>query len=235
MEEVKNEAVVDDDLYAKIETEKLVKEKKRKKITTIVFLSVVFVLAVVIICLASIPLNLKPSYFKTGDYQANVFINGHSVTGAMSPSDDESNVDYNELVGVFNSAFQQTYFSALFNGSLSGVTLRENKVPYDNFYSDNLSGGSYVRFEFNEAKTLLNASGNVYQSTQNHQAEPFTFDEAYLLISEEDGVQDASFYVVVRYLNSDGEELTHFTGEYVIQIETKANTSVIFEHYNPEN
>lgn len=235
MEEVKNEAVVDDDLYAKIETEKLVKEKKRKKITTIVFLSVVFVLAVVIICLASIPLNLKPSYFKTGDYQANVFINGHSVTGAMSPSDDESNVDYNELVGVFNSAFQQTYFSALFNGSLSGVTLRENKVTYDNFYSDNLSGGSYVRFEFNEAKTLLNASGNVYQSTQNHQAEPFTFNEAYLLISEEDGVQDASFYVVVRYLNSDGEELTNFTGEYVIQIETKANTSVIFEHYNPEN
>lgn len=235
MEEVKNEAVVDDDLYAKIETEKLVKEKKRKKITTIVFLSVVFVLAVVIICLASIPLNLKPSYFKTGDYQANVFINGHSVTGAMSPSDDESNVDYNELVGVFNSAFQQTYFSALFNGSLSGVTLREGKVPYDNFYSDNLSGGSYVRFEFNEPKTLLNASGNVYQSTQNHQAEPFTFDEAYLLISEEDGVQDASFYVVVRYLNSDGEELTHFTGDYVIQIETKANTSVIFEHYNPEN
>ena len=235
MEEVKNEAVVDDDLYAKIETEKLVKEKKRKKITTIVFLSVVFVLAVVIICLASIPLNLKPSYFKTGDYQANVFINGHSVTGAMSPSDDESNVDYNELVGVFNSAFQQTYFSALFNGSLSGVTLRENKVTYDNFYSDNLSGGSYVRFEFNEAKTLLNASGNVYQSTQNRQAEPFKFVEAYLLISEEDGVQDASFYVVVRYLNSDGEELTNFTGEYVIQIETKANTSVIFEHYNPEN
>ena len=235
MEEVKNEAVVDDDLYAKIETEKLVKEKKRKKITTIVFLSVVFVLAVVIICLASIPLNLKPSYFKTGDYQANVFINGHSVTGAMSPSDDESNVDYNELVGVFNSAFQQTYFSALFNGSLSGVTLRENKVTYDKFYSDNLSGGSYVRFEFNEAKTLLNASGNVYQSTQNRQAEPFTFDEAYLLISEEDGVQDASFYVVVRYLNSDGKELTNFTGEYVIQIETKANTSVIFEHYNPEN
>ena len=235
MEEVKNEAVVDDDLYAKIETEKLVKEKKRKKITTIVFLSVIFVLAVVIICLASIPLNLKPSYFKTGDYQANVFINGHSVTGAMSPSDDESNVDYNELVGVFNSAFQQTYFSALFNGSLSGVTLRENKVTYDNFYSDNLSGGSYVRFEFNEAKTLLNASGNVYQSTQNRQAEPFKFVEAYLLISEEDGVQDASFYVVVRYLNSDGEELTNFTGEYVIQIETKANTSVIFEHYNPEN
>ena len=235
MEEVKNEAVVDDDLYAKIETEKLVKEKKRKKITTIVFLSVIFVLAVVIICLASIPLNLKPSYFKTGDYQANVFINGHSVTGAMSPSDDESNADYNEFAKVFNSAFQQTYFSALFNGSLSGVTLRENKVTYDNFYSDNLSGGSYVRFEFNEAKTLLNASGNVYQSTQNHQAEPFTFDEAYLLISEEDGVQDASFYVVVRYLNSDGEELTNFTGEYVIQIETKANTSVIFEHYNPEN
>lgn len=235
MIEVKNEAVVDDDLYAKIETEKLVKEKKRKKIVTIAFLSVVFVLAVVIICLASIPHNLKPSYFKTGDYQANVFINGHSVTGAMSPSDDESNVDYNELVGVFNSAFQQTYFSALFNGSLSGVTLRENKVTYDNFYSDNLSGGSYVRFEFNEAKTLLNASGNVYQSTQNRQAEPFTFDEAYLLISEEDGVQDASFYVVVRYLNSDGEELTNFTGEYVIQIETKANTSVIFEHYNPEN
>ena len=234
MEEVKNEAVVDD-LYAKIETEKLVKEKKRKKIVTIVFLSVVFVLAVVIICLASIPLNLKPSYFKTGDYQATVFMNGRAVTGIMSPSDDESNADYNEFAKVFNSAFQQTYFSALFNGSLSGVTLRENKVTYDNFYSDNLSGGSYVRFEFNEEKTLLNSSGNVYQSTQNRQAEPFKFVEAYLLISEEDGVQDASFYVVVRYLNSDGKELTNFTGEYVIQIETKANTSVIFDHYNPEN
>ena len=54
--------LTDDELYTKIQTEKLLKNQKVKKISIISVLSVVFALAIVIICLASIPLNLKPDF-----------------------------------------------------------------------------------------------------------------------------------------------------------------------------
>lgn len=231
MEEVKNE--LNDELYTKIETEKLMKEKKRKNAFIIAFLSVVFALAVVIICLASIPLNMKPSFLKS-TFNANVTVNGTS-TGEMTPIvDGESNADYNEFMNILNDAFSQTYFSALFNGSLSSANPIESKEKFTNFEND-LGEKSYVYFAFAEIQNIKDKNGKIYSSTKNLNAVPFTFDEAYLVLSEEEGIREASFYVVVRYLDEDGKELKNFEGQYVIEIPVKADTSKIFDHYNPNS
>lgn len=233
MEEVKNEEVkVDDELYAKIETEKLIKEKKRKNALIITFLSIIFALAVVIICLASIPLNMKPSFLKS-TFNANVTVNGTS-TGEMTPTvNGESNAEYNEFVKVLNDAFGQTYFSALFNGSLSSANPIENKEKFTDFKRDLNNATGYVYFTFGEEQNIKDKNGKIYSSTKNLNAVPFTFDEAYLILNEEGGIQTASFYVIVRYLDSEGKELKNFEGEYVIEIPVKADTSKIFDHYDP--
>lgn len=231
MEEVKNE--LNDELYTKIETEKLMKEKKKKNAFIIAFLSVVFALAVVIICLASIPLNMKPSFLKS-TFNANVTVNGTS-TGEMTPIvDGESNADYNEFMNILNDAFSQTYFSALFNGSLSSANPIESKEKFTDFEND-LGEKSYVYFAFAEEQNIKDKNGKIYSSTKNLNAVPFTFDEAYLVLSEEEGIREASFYVVVRYLDEDGKELKNFEGQYVIEIPVKADTSKIFDHYNPNS
>lgn len=233
MEEVKNEQTnLDNDLYAKIETEKLIKEKKRKNALIITFLSIVFAITVVIICLASIPLNMKPSFLKS-TFKANVTVNGTS-TGEMEPTvNGESNAEYNEFIKVLNDAFGQTYFSALFNGSLSSANPIENKEKFTDFESDLNNATGYVYFTFGKKQNIKDKNGKIYSSTKNLNAVPFTFDEAYLILSEENGIKTASFYVVVRYLGEDGRELSNFEGEYVIEIPVKADTSKIFDHYDP--
>ena len=227
MEEVKQS---NDELYSKIETEKLLKEKKRKNALIITFLSIVFAITVVIICLASIPLNLKPSFLRNTNNinSVSVIVNG-SYTGITSTNEDDSEA-FSEFLSVLNDAFGQTYFSALFNGSLSNVDIIENKESHTN---DFLSDTDHVYFTFKEEQNILDGNGNVYTSVKTLNAVPFTFDEAYLVLSEESGVQTATFYVVVRYLDSEGHELDRYNGEYVIEIQTKADTSKIFDHYDP--
>ena len=227
MEEVKQS---NDELYSKIETEKLLKEKKRKNALIITFLSIVFAITVVIICLASIPLNLKPSFLRNTSNinSVSVKVNG-SYTGISSTNEDDSEA-FSEFLSVLNDAFGQTYFSALFNGSLSNVDIIENKESYtDDFLSDT----DHVYFTFKKEQNIKDKNGKIYSSTKNLNAVPFTFDEAYLVLSEEGGVQTATFYVVVRYLDSEDNELNNYRGEYVIEIQTKADTSKIFDHYDP--
>lgn len=232
MEEVKQS---NDELYSKIETEKLLKEKKRKNVLIITFLSIVFAITVVIICLASIPLNLKPSFLRNTSNinSVSVKVNG-SYTGISSRNEDDSEA-FSEFLSVLNDAFGQTYFSALFNGSLSNVDIVESRNnSKDSILTDDfLSNSDYVYFTLKEEQNILDGNGNVYTSVKTLNAVPFTFDEAYLVLSEESGVQTASFYVVVRYLDSEGHELDRYNGEYVIEIQTKADTSKIFDHYDP--
>ena len=227
MEEVKQS---NDELYSKIETEKLLKEKKRKNVLIITFLSIVFAITMVIICLASIPLNLKPSFLRNTSNinSVSVKVNG-SFTGITSTNKDDSEA-FSEFLSVLNDAFGQTYFSALFNGSLSNIDIIENKESHTN---DFLSDTDHVYFTFKDEQNIKDKNGKIYSSTKNLNAVPFTFDRAYLVLSEEGGVQTTTFYVVVKYLDSKDNELNNYKGEYVIEIQTKADTSKIFDHYDP--
>lgn len=227
MEEVKN----NDELYAKIETEKLIKEKKKKNIFTIVFLAMVFVLAVVIICLASIPLNLKPSFLKDENNIGNVEIRVNETTTSII---NDGTAEFNEFNKVLNDAFGQTYFSALFNGSLGSVKIVEGDENGDyleatDFVSDL---NSYVKFNLINEKSII-VNGKEYSSKIQIKAIPFTFTEVYLVLSDEGGIADASFYAIVKYVDAVTlEELKD--GEYVVEIRTKGDTSKIVEHYTDE-
>ena len=226
MEEVKN----NDELYAKIETEKLIKEKKKKNIFTIVFLAMVFVLAVVIICLASIPLNLKPSFLKD---ENNIRIVEIRVNETSTSIFNDDTREFSEFNKVLNDAFGQTYFSALFNGSLGSVKIVEGDENGDyleatDFVSDL---NSYVKFNLINKKSII-VNGKEYSSKKQIKAIPFTFTEVYLTLDDEGGIADASFYAIVEYVDAEGNSLKD--GEYVVEIRTKGDTSKIVEHYTDE-
>lgn len=226
MEEVKN----NDELYAKIETEKLIKEKKKKNIFTIVFLAMVFVLAVVIICLASIPLNLKPSFLKDENNIGNVEIRVNETTTSII---NDGTAEFNEFNKVLNDAFGQTYFSALFNGSLGSVKIVEGDENGDYLEATDFESdlNSYVKFNLINEKSII-VNGKEYSSKKQIKAVPFTFDRVYLVLSDEGGIADASFYAIVEYVDAEGNSLKD--GEYVVEIRTKGDTSKIVEHYTDE-
>lgn len=240
--EVKNEekVVTDDELYAKIETEKMLKSKKNKNIIMITSLALVLAVVVVVICLATIRVNLKPNFLNGTTYSANVVIDGHSETGEMSNSNLTDN--FNEFNNLLNDAMSQTYFAGLFNGSMFNYTITENRNnTFSNFDSETLNNASYVIFEFTEPQTLLNHNGSVYSSHLNSTITSFKFNYVYMMLNEEEGVQNVDFYVVTRYIrtNNDGVEedigLGGVTGDYVIRITTQGDTSALFDRYDPNS
>ena len=226
----------DDELYTKIQTEKLLKSQKAKKISMISILSVVFALAVVIICLASIPLNLKPDFMNL-DYVAEVYIDGEPYSGTLSS--DVNTEEYNTLRELVDDVFNQTYFSGLFNGSLIGYNISEtNRQTLSSFNStlQNDSSNDYIRLEFAEPQTLRNKDGSVYTSSwYPNTVLSFDFQVAYLMLSDEAGDDTVTFYFVVQYINSNTGNAYDDGKEYVISMTTVGETYPIFNHFNPNS
>ena len=229
--------ITDEELYTKIQTEKLVKSRKVKKISIIACLAVVFSLAVVIICLAAIPVDLKPNFLQGTNYSVRVFIDGDAELGELS-ADGEYVDNYNEFQKVFNDAFRQTYFSSMFNGSLFNYQISE-RTSYSEFQNMLNANDDYVYFNFTEDQILKNKDGSVYSSTRYTAYTSFTFNEAYLLLSNEEGTTQADFYVLVEYNRNssteDGEESTQEDNRYFIKVTTTGDTYSIFDFYNPNS
>ena len=239
--EIQEEKVVtDDELYAKIETEKMLKSKRNKNIIMITSLALVLAVVVVVICLATIRVNLKPNFLSDTNYLATVYIDGEPETGEMSNSSSSDN--FNEFNNLLNESMSQTYFAGLFNGSMFNYSITENRNnTFSNFDSETLENASYVILEFTEPQTLLNHNGSVYSSRLNSTITSFKFNYVYMILNEEEGVQNIDFYVVTRYIrtNNDGVEedigLGGVTGDYVIRITTQGDTSALFDRYDPNS
>lgn len=239
--EIKEEKVVtDDELYAKIETEKMLKSKRNKNIIMITSLALVLAVVIVVICLATIRVNLKPNFLSDTNYLATVYIDGEPETGEMSNSSSSDN--FNEFNNLLNESMSQTYFAGLFNGSMFNYSITENRNnTFSNFDSETLENASYVILEFTEPQTLLNHNGSVYSSRLNSTIISFKFNYVYMILNEEEGVQNIDFYVVTRYIrtNNDGVEedigLGGVTGDYVIRITTQGDTSALFDRYDPNS
>ena len=145
---------------------------------------------------------------------------------------------FNEFNNLLNDAMSQTYFAGLFNGSMFNYSITENKNnTHGNFKEKILKDASYVTFDFTEPQTLLNHDGSVYSSRLNSTITSFKFNYVYMILNEEEGVQNIDFYVVTEYRRTDGEEvgLGGEKGEYVIKITTQGDTSALFDHYNPNS
>lgn len=239
--EIKEEKVVtDDELYAKIETEKMLKSKRNKNIIMITSLALVLAVVIVVICLATIRVNLKPNFLNGTNYIAKVWIDGQEETGEMSNTGLTEK--FNEFNNLLNDAMSQTYFAGLFNGSMFNYSITENKNnTLNNFKEKVLKDASYVTFDFTESQTLLNHDGSVYSSRLNSTITSFKFDYVYMILNEEEGVQNIDFYVETTYsrIDGDGEEvdvgLGGADGWYVIKITTQGDTSTLFDHYNPNS
>lgn len=229
---VKEKPLTDDELYTKIQTEKLLKKKKAKQITFISVMSVLFALVVVVICLASIPVQLKPEFLTKTQYNANVYIDGSSYSGSVSPNNDEK---YQEFNDALNKVFARTYLAGIFDGSLMDYTFSEKRMTHSNFKESlkNEESNDYVYFELLEAQTLKNRNGSNYSSRVDSTALPFEFTEVYMMLSNTEGNDEAVFYVVVKYVHKDTEDISELT-EYVIKLTTRGNTFALYDHYNPQ-
>mgnify|MGYP001075866476 FL=1 len=227
------EGLSDDELYAKIQTQKLLKKKQNKKIATIIGMGFAFVLAVVIIILAAVPVSLKPRCMVSG-FDSVALYPGN--TNGVSYTYDEQG--YDDFMKVYNKAFSQPYISAIFSGSLFSYSIEENG---DSVSSVIGSGGSliqnktyFVRLRYAEEQTFTYQNGRVYKSRYSNSKWPdgkLTFTDVYFEVSQTEGVKETKVYVVAKYPKFDGNDQVG-TDEYIITITVKANTHLIYDAWS---
>ena len=221
------EGLSDDEIYTKLQTEKLLKSKKKKRIITSVAMGIAFAIAVAIIVLATVPVSLKPRFIGD-DYTTVKFYNGTSLYGPEASFDVEDE-RFARFEKVFDDSFGQSYLTALFSGSLlaSSYEPDEKHETYttvmDYFISNNTP---YVRLSYSTPKTLTYQNGKPYISLYANANFDgvFTFTDVYIEVNSEEGFRDTKVVVSVYY-PSDAEE-------HAISITVRANTYKIYEVWN---
>lgn len=221
-----------DELYTKIETDKIVRAKKKKKIATLISLCAFFALAVVIIVLATVPANLRPNCVSNDFYQAKFYTSGSTdaAVGSVLKADEKDK--YESLVKDLNESFAQSYISAIFSGSLSRYDVEEKKYnTFETTAKTDIGSSKYVELLYSEAQTFTNRNGSKYQTNASTSDKwTITFKKVYIVIDEQNGFKDTSVYICADYTYDDGETTTQDNGKY-IKITIRANTYKIFENW----
>lgn len=235
------EGLSDDELYAKIQTQKLLKKKQNKKIATIIGMGFAFVLAVVIIILAAVPVSLKPRCMVSG-FDSVALYPGN--TNGVSYTYDEQG--YDDFMKVYNKAFSQPYISAIFSGSLFSYSIEETG---DSVSSVIGSGGSliqnniyFVRLRYAEEQVFTYQNGKIYSSkfygkdndewSGKYSGGKLYFTDVYFEVSQTDGVKETNVYVVANYPKSSNGEGQNVLEHGIIKITVKANTNLIFDAWS---
>jgi len=222
----------DDEIYTKLQTEKLVKRKKNKRIATFVGLCVSLALAVCVIVLAVVSVSMKPACVN-GGFSTVKLHNGKYNPESVSYHEGESG--YSQFMDYYNKSFEQSYLEALFNGSFTTVKYEES-IEKGTTAADilgtsgelNSNGVVYLEFNFDEAQELKYTSGRANRYWDGK----FTFTKAYVVVNTEEGMRTTNVYVVVDYptFDKNGEQTGVVSkGPYVITITVKANTSVVYK------
>lgn len=227
------ENLSEDELYAKIQTEKLLKRKKTKKITTLVSLCVAFVLAVIVIIMAAVPVSLKPNCLKEGFSYVTMYAGSAKPDQGFGPNDEK----FAKFMQKYDKAFSQTYLTALFSGSLFQYKIEEN--------GDNLNPGQvlgslgsligtdtyFVRLRYAQEKVFTMQNGKAYISnygpTSNWNGE-LTFSEAYVVVNKTAGVQDTKVYIEVKRPSSSSSAVDGEVSS-LVSVTVRADTHVIYE------
>lgn len=228
------EGLSDDEIYTKLQTEKLLKRKQNKKIATLVGLCFSFVLAVVIIVLAAVPVSLKPQCIN-GDF-ASVAIYPGKPDGTSFAEGEEG---YDLFMKTYDKAFGQSYISAIFSGSLFQYDIEEkledvNKVigTGGELYANNTY---YARLRYSKEQTFTYRNGKQYVSnigsTKRWPDGKLTFTDVYFVVNKESGFQNTEVYFVVNYPTFDDEGNKIGTKEKLITVTLKANTYEIYDNW----
>lgn len=223
------EGLSDDELYAKIQTQKLLKRKQQKRTATLIGMCFAFVLALVVIILAAVPVSLKPNCMEKGFYSVALYPGTTASGGSFYEGEDK----YKQFIKAYDKAFSQPYIAAIFSGSLFSYDIEENMATVSSVIGP---GGSlvqnnqyYVRLRYVEEQKLTNRNGRVYKSRYSNSTwdGKLTFTEVYFEVSQKAGIQETKVYVVANgYPVKNGDTTT--IESRIITITVKADTHAIY-------
>ena len=223
------EGLSDDELYAKIQTQKLLKRKQQKRTATLIGMCFAFVLALVVIILAAVPVSLKPNCMEKGFYSVALYPGTTASGGSFYEGEDK----YKQFIKAYDKAFSQPYIAAIFSGSLFSYDIEENMATVSSVIGP---GGSlvqnnqyYVRLRYAEEQKLTNRNGKLYKSRLSNATwdGKLTFTEVYFEVSQKAGIQETKVYVVANgYPVKNGDTTT--IESRIITITVKADTHAIY-------
>ena len=228
--------LTDDEKYAKIQTEKLLKRKKTRRIATFCGMCVALVIALVLIILAAVPVSLNPKCL-SGDYW-RVYLHRGSDYSVLSENDEKTSQKFAQFTGIYNDAFKQTYLTAIFSGSLFNYQIEEGKEEASSVVG---SGGSlvgsgkyFVELNYSSDKTLTTQNGKAY--TSRYWANATTewdgtlkFTKVYIVLNEDSGVSDTTIYIVSSVPSSSASSGMR---DVLVKITVRADTSKIFKAWD---
>lgn len=235
-----SEVLSDDDLFAQIQTEKLLKRKRNKKIATLASLCAAFVLALAVVILAAVPVSLKPRCLQGSDL-VDITLYGTNSAASIEISSEEDKAALEKFQKYFNQSFSQTCLSALFSGSLGDNIPDEKlhteiKTPATTLKGDNYAGsGNYlVRFRFNAEHILTYGNGKNYVSTYKSSLWDgfLKFDEVFFVVNKDEGLKDTKVFVIASYPKFDNNRVQTGTAKYLVTVTVKADTSKLFNAWN---
>ena len=230
MEETKNEEIVeekmsDDEAYAKLETEKLLHRKKKRKIITSIAMGLAFALAIVVIVLSTVPANLKPTCLED-DYVTVRFSDdaGTLYGGVYSKNEASQKKNFEKFEKLLDESFAQTYISAIFSGSLANQEFVEKISLSWNVAKEELleKGQRFVSLEYENAKTLKYQNGDKFISAYYSKDTTVTFKNVWITVSDKEGFVDTKIYFNVSYPDETNKLIT-FT--------VRANTYKIYKEF----
>ena len=223
------EGLSDDELYAKIQTQKLLKRKQQKRTATLIGMCFAFVLALVVIILAAVPVSLKQNCMEKGFYSVALYPGTTASGGSFYEGEDK----YKQFIKAYDKAFSQPYIAAIFSGSLFSYDIEENMATVSSVIGP---GGSlvqnnqyYVRLRYAEEQKLTNRNGKLYKSRLSNSTwdGKLTFTEVYFEVSQKAGIQETKVYVVANgYPVKNGDTTT--IESRIITITVKADTHAIY-------
>lgn len=220
----------DDEKYVKIQTEKLLKRKKKNKIVTLVSLCFAFVLAVSVIVMAAVPVSLKPKCIDSGFSRVQIYP-GTTTTNINCYKDTDR---FEKFMEVYDEAFSQPYITALFSGTLFSYDIEEkwSNVPT----VDNLTNNDtyIVHLTYSQNQILTNQNGKVYKSNYWVEKWPdtkLTFTDVWFELSKNEGMQETTVYIAINNYPkfSDGEFSGYKTEGNLVKITVKGNTKLIYD------
>lgn len=234
------EGLSDDEIYAKLQTEKMLKAKQTKKLATLIGMCFSFVLAVILIVLASVPVSLKPSCIDDG-FASIAMYPGSSSQGVAFSEGEEG---YDKSVELYNKSFGQSYISALFSGSLLSYDIEEKlKEPSTIIGPDgelNKNGIFYIRLRYSEERVLSYRNGKQYVSNIGNTARwpdgKLTFTDVYIVVNQTAGFQDTKVYFIANYptFDENGNKQDK-TEARIVTVTLKANTYQFYDAWEDLN
>ncbi len=196
-------------------------KKKGTKITAIVILGIVFVLALFILISSFASVGLNPGFVARPDL-IQIYEEGRTVTSGTITNTKADEEKYNDFMKYYDEMFSSSFLSALFNGRLTGYSITENSAKSTATLMSTFEN-AYVKFSYDDPIVLTYKNGSEYKY-RNDTTKSATFKELFFEINEENTLKEVTFYVVDLPSTQTEGNIKYYT------VSLAANTSDLHEN-----